>query len=74
MIFCLDRHGVSVLRPLLSIQSVVGVANADFAAAWINYPYLTNAAFKSAADSCHSLGMNFSVCILEKPGHNCILS
>jgi hypothetical protein len=27
----------------------------------INYPYLTNPAFKAAADSCHSLGLKFSV-------------
>ena len=28
---------------------------------WINYPYLTNPAMKHAADTCHALGMKFSV-------------
>ena len=28
---------------------------------WINYPYLTNAAMKQASDTCHKLGMKYSV-------------
>eukprot|EP01050_Picozoa_sp_SAG11_P004903 SAG11_NODE_326_length_10708_cov_6.937035_4_plen_1050_part_00 len=32
---------------------------------WINYPYLTNAAMKYAADTVQNLGMKFSVCKSE---------
>jgi hypothetical protein len=41
--------------------TVVNIHQGNQINPWINYPYLTNTAMKYAADTCHSVGMRYSV-------------
>ena len=41
--------------------TVINMHQGNIVNPWINFPYLTNAAMKSASDQVHKLGMKFSV-------------